>query len=320
MRRRNFRSVLEDIPGVGEGRKKALLRAFGSLKRIREASIEELAAQAGLGTTLAERIHAHLHASADELRREVAEGQVDGDAVREASLEDAAATESPPDGRGLRSTLPRAGGGNGVVPEVVGRWRGIVLQWCWSGTSASAPEQVAPVEREVGIVMRRALLREDARSRLDRHDRRPGVAGARRGGARGTPPFSGPPRPAAAGMLSVVGAVADCLPAKQPERRPRSRRRRHAAPDDPLGHRPPRAVAPKVPLRRRPAIRSGARRRCPGRMVRSLARCPTAARRPRGPRPERRETRRAERGRRIRPRLNGTTGCRRSARARPPAC
>jgi excinuclease ABC subunit C len=98
MRRRNFRSVLEDIPGVGEGRKKALLRAFGSLKRIREASIEELASEAGVGTTLAERIHAHLHASDAELRREVAEGQVDGDAVREASLEDAAAIESPPDG------------------------------------------------------------------------------------------------------------------------------------------------------------------------------------------------------------------------------
>jgi excinuclease ABC subunit C len=96
MRRRNFRSVLEDIPGVGEGRKKALLRAFGSLKRIREASIEELAAEAGLGTTLAERIHAHLHASDTELDREVSEGQVDEDAVREASLEDAAAVERPP--------------------------------------------------------------------------------------------------------------------------------------------------------------------------------------------------------------------------------
>jgi excinuclease ABC subunit C len=101
MRRRNFRSVLEDIPGVGEGRKRALLRAFGSLKRIREASIEELASEAGVGTTLAERIHAHLHASDAELRREVAEGQVDGDAVREASLEDAATErtgeeQSPP--------------------------------------------------------------------------------------------------------------------------------------------------------------------------------------------------------------------------------
>ena len=98
MRRRNFRSVLEDIPGVGEGRKKALLRSFGSLKRIREASIEELTAEAGLGTTLAERIHAHLHASDAELQREVAEGQVDGDAVREASLEDAAAVDGPPEG------------------------------------------------------------------------------------------------------------------------------------------------------------------------------------------------------------------------------
>jgi excinuclease ABC subunit C len=82
---------------VGEGRKKALLRAFGSLKRVREATIEELASQAGLGTTLAERIHAHLHAAAGELRREVAEGQVDEDAVREASLEDA---ERPADETG----------------------------------------------------------------------------------------------------------------------------------------------------------------------------------------------------------------------------
>ena len=36
-RERNFQSVLEEIPGIGEGRKKALLRHFGSLKRVREA-------------------------------------------------------------------------------------------------------------------------------------------------------------------------------------------------------------------------------------------------------------------------------------------
>ena len=54
------------------------------------ATSDPLAAEAGLGTTLAERIHAHLHAPESELRREVAEGQVDEDAVREASLEDAA--------------------------------------------------------------------------------------------------------------------------------------------------------------------------------------------------------------------------------------
>ena len=37
-RERNFQSVLEEIPGIGEGRKKALLRHFGSLRRVKDAS------------------------------------------------------------------------------------------------------------------------------------------------------------------------------------------------------------------------------------------------------------------------------------------
>ncbi|MDJ0959854.1 MAG: excinuclease ABC subunit UvrC [Acidimicrobiia bacterium] len=36
-------SVLDDVPGIGATRKKSLLRAFGSLKRLREADIEQLA-------------------------------------------------------------------------------------------------------------------------------------------------------------------------------------------------------------------------------------------------------------------------------------
>jgi excinuclease ABC subunit C len=35
-------SILDEVPGVGAARKKALLRAFGSLKRLREASIEQI--------------------------------------------------------------------------------------------------------------------------------------------------------------------------------------------------------------------------------------------------------------------------------------
>jgi excinuclease ABC subunit C len=35
-------SQLDDIPGIGPKRKKALLRHFGTLKRIEEASVEEL--------------------------------------------------------------------------------------------------------------------------------------------------------------------------------------------------------------------------------------------------------------------------------------
>src|SRR5262249_56361643 len=52
MRRRNFKSVLEDIPGGGEGRKKALLRAFRSPNPVRQATIEELPPPARLRTTL----------------------------------------------------------------------------------------------------------------------------------------------------------------------------------------------------------------------------------------------------------------------------
>ncbi len=93
MRRRNFQSVLEDIPGVGAGRKRALLRHFGSLKRVREAAIEELSQVDGVSVALAERIHAALHATATEAFRQEVSG--DEDTVRQASLEDASAAASP---------------------------------------------------------------------------------------------------------------------------------------------------------------------------------------------------------------------------------
>ncbi|RID86396.1 excinuclease ABC subunit UvrC [Peribacillus asahii] len=48
-------SQLDDIPGVGEKRRKQLLKLFGSLKKIKEASIEELV-QAGMPEKVAEAI------------------------------------------------------------------------------------------------------------------------------------------------------------------------------------------------------------------------------------------------------------------------
>ncbi len=42
------RSVLEEIPGIGERRRTRLLKHFGSLKRIKAASVEELAAVPGM--------------------------------------------------------------------------------------------------------------------------------------------------------------------------------------------------------------------------------------------------------------------------------
>jgi len=42
------RSFLEDIPGIGTKRRAQLLKRFGSLKRIKEASLEELCAVPGM--------------------------------------------------------------------------------------------------------------------------------------------------------------------------------------------------------------------------------------------------------------------------------
>lgn len=84
LRRRNLHSQLEDIPGVGEGRRKALLRHFGSVKRVREADIEALAEV--VGPALAERVHAVLHGDAP------APAGRDEDEVRDASIEDADAS------------------------------------------------------------------------------------------------------------------------------------------------------------------------------------------------------------------------------------
>lgn len=54
------RSALDGIPGLGESRRKALLARFGSVKRIRAASAQELGETPGIGPALAERIAAEL--------------------------------------------------------------------------------------------------------------------------------------------------------------------------------------------------------------------------------------------------------------------
>ena len=53
-------SALDDVPGLGEVRRRALLKRFGSLRKIRAASAEEIAAVPGIGTRTAEAIVAAL--------------------------------------------------------------------------------------------------------------------------------------------------------------------------------------------------------------------------------------------------------------------
>jgi excinuclease ABC subunit C len=51
---------MDGIPGIGPRRKNALLRHFGSIQRIREASLEELVAAAGVSRSQAEKIKEYL--------------------------------------------------------------------------------------------------------------------------------------------------------------------------------------------------------------------------------------------------------------------
>ncbi len=57
----NLRSSLEDIPGVGPARRKALLKHFGSLKKLKEASLEDLKNMPGLPSTLVETLYKAFH-------------------------------------------------------------------------------------------------------------------------------------------------------------------------------------------------------------------------------------------------------------------
>lgn len=49
-------SVLDDVPGLGEVRRKALLKHFGSLRKLRTATVEEIAAVPGIGPATASSI------------------------------------------------------------------------------------------------------------------------------------------------------------------------------------------------------------------------------------------------------------------------
>jgi excinuclease ABC subunit C len=67
--RRALASPLDDVPGVGPARKKALLKRFGSLARLARASEDEIAATPGVGPEVARAVHARLTGAAEPERR-----------------------------------------------------------------------------------------------------------------------------------------------------------------------------------------------------------------------------------------------------------
>jgi excinuclease ABC subunit C len=61
--RRSLASPLDDVPGIGPSRKKALLRRFGSLARLAAATQEEVATTPGVGPALARQIVTRLRSA-----------------------------------------------------------------------------------------------------------------------------------------------------------------------------------------------------------------------------------------------------------------
>ena len=61
-RKRDITSVLSEVPGLGDARIKALLRHFGSVAALRQATPEQISELPGIGPKLAEAVHGHLSA------------------------------------------------------------------------------------------------------------------------------------------------------------------------------------------------------------------------------------------------------------------
>ena len=56
----SIQSAMDLIPGIGPKRKRMLIRQFGSLKGVREATTEEIAAAPGMTLKLAEKVKEYI--------------------------------------------------------------------------------------------------------------------------------------------------------------------------------------------------------------------------------------------------------------------
>ena len=54
---------MEDIPGIGAKKRRALLRHFGGIKPLQQATIEDLVKVEGISVNLAQRLFDHFRTS-----------------------------------------------------------------------------------------------------------------------------------------------------------------------------------------------------------------------------------------------------------------
>ncbi len=63
------RSELNEIPGIGDKRRRALLAHFGGIKGVQAAAMDEIMKVEGISRSIAQRIYRHLHGEAEEKAR-----------------------------------------------------------------------------------------------------------------------------------------------------------------------------------------------------------------------------------------------------------
>ena len=109
-RRRTLRSALSDIPGIGTTRQRELLRHFGSVRKIREASLEDLAKVPGMGPKAAQAVRGYFDAHGElATPAEPVQPDAGGQAAEEDALESAfaeAEAEPEPELPGPEPELP----------------------------------------------------------------------------------------------------------------------------------------------------------------------------------------------------------------------
>ncbi|MGY1772087.1 excinuclease ABC subunit UvrC [Blastococcus sp. SYSU D00813] len=101
-------SLLDDVPGLGDTRRKALMKRFGSLKRLRAATLEELVEVPGIGRRTAEAVMAA-----------VAEPGEAVDAAEAAEAAEPVESTLAPEGPAERGTPQPGAGGTAEVGRVV---------------------------------------------------------------------------------------------------------------------------------------------------------------------------------------------------------
>ena len=72
-RKRGLASQIDDIPGIGPVKRKALLKHLGSLHAIQTATVAQLMEVEGISEVLANTIHGHFEALRQEKAREAAD-------------------------------------------------------------------------------------------------------------------------------------------------------------------------------------------------------------------------------------------------------